>query len=778
MIYPSRKDWLFSVKTFIAAMIALYLALYFQLPRPYWAMASVYVVSNPFVGATRSKALYRALGTMLGASAAIFFVPPLVGMPLVLCLVVALWTGTLLLLSLTDRTARSYVFLLAGYTLPLIAFPTVNDPTTVFDVATARTQEILLGIICASVVNSTLFPNKLGPALAERTFGWFADASQYVRETFSGRLIGKDLSATRQRLAVSVNGLEFLLKQLAYDDTKPDMIRRAHALRGRMSLLLPMSSSVSDPLAALRAHGAVPAEIELLLSDITEWVASKDGVLRESQANALRARIDALEPSHVRVPDNAADDRAAASAVAPTALTNSDDQDDQDDQDKQNTQNNPARSAGHSESITQQLREQGDQENPAVKDIAADPYINPLWDRALISSLLGRLRLMVDMWQDCRTLRELIDKDPQRAWVPQLRHWRLGGVDRHIDWPMLLLSVVPAVSVTFIASCIWIFTGWQDGASAVTLAAVSCSFFASLDAPAPQIWGFFVWTLVSTLLAGLYLFAVLPNVHEFGMLVILLAGPFIIAGGFIPQPRFTLASMLTAVNTATFLSLQGAYDANFLTFVNSNLSGCVGLLFAFLFMRVCRPFGAEVAAARLTRSGWADVVIAASPHAIAMQTNMASRMLDRLMQLLPRLSPSDDDHHPSIESFRDLRVGLNALDLQQIRRTLTEELRRPIDAVLAGIRQYFQQCIEQRKRLPPPPELAARIDAALALNIGSIGTTDNEGIGTMDNEGLGTMQARVGLRLSLFPVPLTLSNNAGGNTVKANDAASAKESRE
>ncbi len=56
MTYPSLRDWLFSGKTFAASMLALYLGLYFQLPRPYWAMASVYIVSNPFVGATRSKA--------------------------------------------------------------------------------------------------------------------------------------------------------------------------------------------------------------------------------------------------------------------------------------------------------------------------------------------------------------------------------------------------------------------------------------------------------------------------------------------------------------------------------------------------------------------------------------------------------------------------------------------------------------------------------------------------------------------------------------------------
>ena len=48
-----------------------------------------HIVSNPFVGATRSKALYRALGTALGAAAAIFFVPPFVETPLLFAIIVA-----------------------------------------------------------------------------------------------------------------------------------------------------------------------------------------------------------------------------------------------------------------------------------------------------------------------------------------------------------------------------------------------------------------------------------------------------------------------------------------------------------------------------------------------------------------------------------------------------------------------------------------------------------------------------------------------------------------
>ncbi|MFP3656790.1 FUSC family protein, partial [Burkholderia sp. SIMBA_052] len=77
----------------------------------------------------------------------------------------ATWCGTLLYLAISDRTARSYVFMLAGYTMPLIALPTVADPSTIFDVAIARTEEIVLGIVCASVVGSTVFPNRLAPTL-------------------------------------------------------------------------------------------------------------------------------------------------------------------------------------------------------------------------------------------------------------------------------------------------------------------------------------------------------------------------------------------------------------------------------------------------------------------------------------------------------------------------------------------------------------------------------------------------------------------------------------
>src|SRR6188768_717790 len=99
-----HADIIFSVKTFIAAMAALLIGFAADLPRPYWALATVYITSQPLAGATRSKALYRVIGTLVGAAASIVFVPALVNSPELLSLTIAAWVGLCLYVSLLDRT--------------------------------------------------------------------------------------------------------------------------------------------------------------------------------------------------------------------------------------------------------------------------------------------------------------------------------------------------------------------------------------------------------------------------------------------------------------------------------------------------------------------------------------------------------------------------------------------------------------------------------------------------------------------------------------------------
>jgi hypothetical protein len=68
---------MFALHNFVALLLALFVAFSLDLARPVWAMLTVFMVSRPFSGALRSRALYRLGGTLLGAAFAVFVTPPL-----------------------------------------------------------------------------------------------------------------------------------------------------------------------------------------------------------------------------------------------------------------------------------------------------------------------------------------------------------------------------------------------------------------------------------------------------------------------------------------------------------------------------------------------------------------------------------------------------------------------------------------------------------------------------------------------------------------------------
>jgi hypothetical protein len=86
---------LFSVNTFIAAGAVLVISFTASLPRPWWALLTVYVTAQPMAGAFRPRVLYRLGGITAGAIVAIALVPNLQNSPVLLVLCLALWTGFL-----------------------------------------------------------------------------------------------------------------------------------------------------------------------------------------------------------------------------------------------------------------------------------------------------------------------------------------------------------------------------------------------------------------------------------------------------------------------------------------------------------------------------------------------------------------------------------------------------------------------------------------------------------------------------------------------------------
>ncbi|MDQ0394860.1 FUSC family protein [Labrys monachus] len=638
LILPaSWPAWLFSAKTFLASMLALYVALAAGFERPYWAMAAVYVVANPLSGATTSKALYRALGTLLGAAGSVLLMPLFSDSPELLCLAMALWTGVFLFVSLLDRSPRSYVFMLAGYSLPLIALPAVTAPGTIFDVALARTEEITLGIVCASLVHALVFPVRIGPALGAQAAGWLRDAGLWAGAILRGET---DARATleRQRLAADIRAMDMLISQLAYDTAVAGTTRLARELRGRMALLLPLLPSLADRIEAVRAAGREPDGFEALRRDVLAWIEAGPGA-DASAADRLKAAIAALEPQGAE--------------------------------------------AEH-------------------------------WDGLVLSSALERLGEIVDVWQDCRALQAQIALgDTAKPWKPVFRQRRVVAPARHYDFALLAFSVTSVVLAILAACAIWIATGWAEGAGCVIMTAVGCSFFAALDDPAPQIRGFTVWMLVSAAVSGVYLFAILPLVHDFLGLVLVFAVPFLLAGRLVARPQFTMLAMLLAVNTASFVGLQASYSADFAGFVNGNMASVAGGAFALAWTLLTRPFGAALAARRLVHAGWADLAATARGRRNDNAEHFAGRVLDRLGQLVPRLAQGVADDVAAADLLAELRIGMNILDLQRARPGLPPALRASIEPVLEAVAATFGERAAAGKAGAPVPRLMGSIDRAL-----------------------------------------------------------------
>ncbi|WP_312934457.1 FUSC family protein [Pseudomonas sp.] len=670
---PPARDWFYGVRTFSASMIALYIALLMQLPRPYWAMATVYIVSSPFVGPTSSKALYRALGTLLGAGGAILLVPPLVQSPLLLSIAVALWTGTLLYLSLNLRTANSYVFMLAGYTLPMIALVVVDNPTAVFDVASSRAQEICLGIVCAAVVGAIFWPRRLAPVVVDATGKWFAEAQRYSDLYLARDCSAEQAASMRASMVATFNSLEVMIGQLGHEGAGPHLLKNVRELRGRMIHLLPVTDALDDALSALEARAPERfAELLPALAQARDWLQVSAERPSLARWKTLHAMLSELQP--------------AGDALAQR-------------------------------------------------------------DQLLLSNALYRLGEWVDLWQDCCTLQNALRQDDATPWRAVYRHWRLARLTPFFDRGLMLYSVFSTTTAIIVACGLWIGLGWHDGASAVILASVACSFFAAMDDPAPQIYRFFFWTMMSVIFSSLYLFLVLPNLHDFPMLVLAFAVPFICVGTLTVQPRFYLGTLLTIVNTATFISIQGAYDADFLAFANANLAGPIGLLFAFIWTLVVRPFGVDLAAKRLTRFAWRDIVEMTVPATLAEQRKVGVQMLDRLMQHLPRLSQTGQDTGVAL---RDLRVGLNLLDLLAYLPRVGVEARQRVQTVIAEVGGHYAACLRAGERLHASPALLRNMERARQRLVQEPGDERGEARGHL-------LHALSGLRLALLPgVEVTL----------------------
>jgi uncharacterized membrane protein YccC len=267
--YLTLDKWIFSAKAFAAAMLALFVALWLDFEQPGWSVTTVYVVSQPLSGMVLSKATYRALGTVAGATASLVFVGLFAQTYELFLPALALWIGAGAFVTAYFRdTPQAYIGTLAGFTAAVIGLPAALAPETAFDLAVSRTEEILLGIGCGTLIHHVVAPRTAG-AMLERALRVaierMASVSGTVLNTTPGGVRPRDL----QTLITSIFEVD-ALRRFALLDTPSAKRADLHIqlIRNRLFSLLALLVSLGDRFAALQiGHASLAAVAEPAMRD-------------------------------------------------------------------------------------------------------------------------------------------------------------------------------------------------------------------------------------------------------------------------------------------------------------------------------------------------------------------------------------------------------------------------------------------------------------------------------------------------------------------------------
>jgi uncharacterized membrane protein YccC len=315
------RKLLFSLSSFLAAAATLLIAFTASLPRPWWALLTVYVTAQPMAGAFRPKVFYRIAGIVTGAVVTIALVPNLQNSPILLVFCLATWTGLCIYLAVLDRTPRAFLFQMAAFSSAVISFPYLDDPANIFTTTISRVEEMTVAILCVTVVHMILQPWSARPAIAERAERFLSDACLWTAEALGTHHTALEYEH-RRRLAADIVELGMIAVNMPFDQryalaTRDTVI----ALQHELATVLPLASAAANRLDQLRALGAVDTELDTLVQAQISWLSGSAEALDVPNLElASRCRALAAErASHADWPSLLAAnlcDRMAAFATA------------------------------------------------------------------------------------------------------------------------------------------------------------------------------------------------------------------------------------------------------------------------------------------------------------------------------------------------------------------------------------------------------------------------------------------------------------------------------
>jgi uncharacterized membrane protein YccC len=570
-IVNEGQRWIFVVKTLVAAFLALWIAFLLGFDSPRSAMITVFIVALPSSGMALEKGVYRLLGTLAGCAAALAIVGLFPQQPMLLFLALAIWVALCTSGAALMRNARSYGFVLAGYTACMIALPAIDMPTQVFNLAVARVTEISLGILCSALLNDALFPKHQSEQLVQTVRSLYSNFAQLCHDAMHGRLTDEQMERLHLRFATEVAALE--ANRAAASFEAGDVRTRSqqlHAFNSAAMVTLTTFHTLHRLMQRLRQRGElrVPQAMAplfdafsdaLLVTDTPARTAAEAGMTRERLAE-FRQRLPQLVATARR--DFAQQANSPQQLDLDTALE-----------------------------LMQRLQQE-------FADLIA-----------IYHELPGRL-----------TAR------PERGAANWSYSPKTPGV-------IALVAGLRAAAALLVLALAWYGLNWPSAGGAVILTVVFCALASSSPFPEQMIRSTTEGFVLAIPFAFVCAFYMLNHVEGYLMLVLSMA-PFLAASIYATTWRRTLG-IGTGFNLmfAQIIAPENMMRFNVANFFNDSIAQIVGLVLAVLMFALILPEHRQGSRRHIAEALWGETLRLCFGERPQMRQHFESRVRDLLNQL-------------------------------------------------------------------------------------------------------------------------------------------------
>jgi uncharacterized membrane protein YccC len=519
-------DWLkedapvfgYLLKVLLASLLAMWLSLRFELDQPRTAMLTVAIVMQSRSGMVFAKSYYRLLGTLVGIVVSLILVALFAQERILFLLSMALWIGLCTAGSMVYRNHQSYGFVLAGYTLCIVGLPAAISPELTFNIAVTRISEILIGLICATMVSDLVFPQRIWDAIQTKVRQRFSDFSDLLRTTAQS-----STSSTKSSKQVL---LRFIGDIYSLESFRASAIMENDGAKHNRLRISEMNNEFMTVATTFHA-------LEELL---------------RRQRNSGHPEVGTALISMYRQLSEAItlDGKSAGNEQEATIVT------------KQLT----IFQSTFSQYLTVYRMQ-------LPQDMSDREFLDFETGAELLQRLADELHAYAVTYSSVN-YKERKSLTEEMVTPPKL--------EMHFDPVAVALAGVRGTLTLGIMTALWLLTDWRSGIEAITIGVITSTLFATSPSPNQTIKQFMVGAVIGTILAYICNFHLLTQAQGFGMLALAVTPTILFASWLTTKPSIAVVGSGIFIVFLMHIGFNSAYNANPVTFINDAIADLLAVL--------------------------------------------------------------------------------------------------------------------------------------------------------------------------------------------------------